>query len=215
MDDIQTATTSKQPDASGGKRRRIKMAVCFSKPPRRCLARVYGSSNLYHSSSRVLNVMRKCQPTGKIQFLTRFTIICSSWGCTDVWCFNGMSEERTDYADLIYATKPEKAQRELPFRWDVPPSPCHFFCFETPSFECHWQRPSARLQLRSQQGGTTRCFTPPAEMTFVGGQNPFTCYLNGLTQHSDWTLMLLVSPASLHHTGKRNIAMCSSHGSGS
>lgn len=156
-------------------------------------ARVYGYSNLYHSSSRVLNVMRKCQPTGKIQFLTRFAMICSSWGCTDAWCFNRMSEERTDYADLICATKPEKAQRELAFRWDMPPSPCHFFCFQTPSFECHWQRPSARLQLRSQQGGTTRCFTPPAEMTVVGEQNHLTRYLNGLTQHSDWTLMMLVS----------------------
>lgn len=37
------------------------------------------------------------------------------------------------------------------------------------------KEPSARLQLRSQQGGTTRCFSPPAEMmTFAGEQNDLT-----------------------------------------
>lgn len=45
-------------------------------------------------------------------------------------CFNGMSEERTDYADLICTTEPEKPQRELLFPRDrarVSLSFCHFF----------------------------------------------------------------------------------------
>lgn len=79
-------------------------------------ARVYGYSNINRSSSRVLNVMRKCQPTGKMQFLPQIcnnTLQLRLHRC--LTCFNGMSEERTDYAGLICATKPEKPQRELPF----------------------------------------------------------------------------------------------------
>lgn len=78
--------------------------------------RVYSYSNVYHGFSKVLNVMRKCQPAGKIRFHTRFAIICSGWGSHGcLTCFNGMSEERTDYADIICVNKPEKPQRELPF----------------------------------------------------------------------------------------------------
>lgn len=98
--------------------------------------RVYGYSNRNHSSSSTLNVMRKCQPTGQMQFLPQIcnnTLQLRLHRC--LTCFNGMSEERTDYADLICATKPEKSQRELPFRQNCAcVSLSFFFLFQTPAF---------------------------------------------------------------------------------
>lgn len=133
-------------------------------------ARVYGYSNLYYSSSRVLNVMGKCQPTGKIQFLTRFAIIRSSWGCADVWRALMEPQRKGQPMQILFVQPNQK--RESAFWRDG--LFCPFF-FETPSFKCHWLRPSARPQLRSQHGGTTHRFRPSARVTFVGEQNHFPC----------------------------------------
>lgn len=148
----------------------------------------YGYLNLYHSSSRVLcqvvvaSAHRQnpvshqiCNNTLQLRLYRRLT------------CFNGMSEERTDYADVCNQTRPlpfhsDRASVSLPF---------FFFFLETPSFECHWQRPSARLPLRPQQGGTTRCFSPPAHMTFLGEQNDFVNYMVVIKKILVWIVGLL------------------------
>lgn len=136
-------------------------------------ARVYSYSNLYYGSSKVLNVMRKCQPAGKIWFHTRFAIIQSGWGSRRcLTCFNGMSEERTD-ADLICPNKPEKPQRELPFREGL--LLIFFFSFINSSFECHRQRPSAQLPLEQQGRVGPRVVS---ETVFVGVKGFYQ--LNGL-----------------------------------
>lgn len=179
MDDIQTEATSKQLRCIEWKTENAQNGSVLLNAALSSSTRVYGCSNLYYSSCRVLNVMRKCQPTGKTQFLTRFAIIRSSWGCTDVWRALMECQRKGQTMQILFVQPNQKSHKgNYPFAESVPPSPCHFFFFlffKIPSFECHWQRPSARLQLRSQQGGTARCFSPPAETTSVGEQNDYTC----------------------------------------
>lgn len=129
----QQQQASKQPDGSSGKPRTLKMAACFSESrpvEEHSKARVYGSPNLYYSSCRVLNVMRKCQPTGKIQFLTRFAIIRSSWGCTDVWRALMECQRKGQAMQILFVQPNQKSHKgNYPFAESVPPSPCLFFFF--------------------------------------------------------------------------------------
>lgn len=129
--DSNNKQASKQPNGSSGKPRPLKMAPCFSESrpvEEHSKARVYGSSNLHYSSCRVLNVMRKCQPTGKFQFLTRFAIIRSSWGCTDVWRALMECQRKGQAMQILFVQPNQKSHKgNYPFAESMPPSPCLFF----------------------------------------------------------------------------------------
>lgn len=145
-------------------------------------------SNLYHFSSRVLNVMRKYQPTGKIQFLTRFAIIRSSWGCTVVWRALMECQRKGQTMQILFVQP-----NHYPFAETVPPSPCHFFClffFETPSFECHWQRTFSTTTAKIPAGWDHTLFQSTSRDDDVCRWTKRSH--DGLTQHSDWKLMMLV-----------------------